>query len=263
MNTLKVILIIAMSNIWGWGFLGHKTIAKISKKHLTPTTLSELKHLQNQDSLEQLSIWPDTIRLYYPKTTKWHYTVILTPGAMPKNEQGLIYPSLCKNIKLLNSPNDHWQNKHRALSWVIHLVGDMHQPLHIGNGKDLGGNQYYVKWYKRKKPISLHKIWDNYLVKYALRINPNLTYTKISQQRINSSPLEWMQESRALHQFIYPASTMTKLNDPYAKKMSPVVIQQINLAAARLAYILNYIFDPEFRTNNPSSKAIAACKALH
>lgn len=271
MQIIILITLIISNLALGWGFQGHKTIASLAKHQLTPTTITQIKQLQHKDSFEKLSIWPDTIRTYYPHTTSWHYTVIDTNNNIKSNKKnGVIYNKLCENINLLTQPkSQHWQDQRQALSWIIHLISDMHQPLHIGNGKDFGGNNCNILWYNRKKPINLHKIWDTYLVKHTLRNNPNLKNKTINPALIDTSPLKWMQESRQLHKIIYPKNpnkychrqtkNLPHLSESYAKKMSPIIATRIYLAAYRLALTLNYIFDKDFQNTHSKPKIISIC----
>ena len=108
-------------NIFAWGFIGHKQVAIIAKQHLTPTTIQKLLPIQHKDSVEQLSIWPDTVRHYYPNTINWHYITIPTIPTKQldlSNKNGQLYQQLCNNIKALTkNDNAHWQEKHQALSW--------------------------------------------------------------------------------------------------------------------------------------------------
>ena len=257
---LMLILLFSSSLAWGWGFAGHRAIAMIAAQHLTPTTKQALKPIQHQDSLEKLSIWPDTIRLYYPSTVRWHYTTLNPSDTQPpKSKNGQIYQQLCLNtLKLIHRENEHWQVQHRALSWVIHLVGDAHQPLHIGNGYDRGGNQCLVYWFKRKKPVTLHKIWDNFLVKATLKHHDLHHINIIDDATLKQPPLVWMLSARQLHNKIYPKQrtsycnqkimqTLPRLGRKYVEKNRSLVWQQLNLAGQRLAYLLNMIFDTDFR----------------
>lgn len=254
------LFILLTTKAMAWGFLGHKTIALIAENNLTTTTKKNLLIIQHKEPLTKLSIWPDTVRNYYPHTTSWHFLSI--PKIPFKNLQqdqhkGQLEKQLCINIKILTTKaNTHWQEKHQALSWVIHLVGDAHQPLHIGNGKDFGANNCYVKWYKRKKPVKLHKIWDTFLVTTLLKKGLHRTNQSINFSKVSAPPIEWIKESRLLHNTVYPKNKhlycdsfkkTPKLNQTYTKRMLPIVNERLVLAGKRLAFILNYIYDENFR----------------
>lgn len=266
------LFILLMTKAMGWGFLGHKAIALIAEKNLTTTTKKNLSIIQHKETLAKLSIWPDTVRNYYPHTTSWHFLSI--PRTPFKNLQqdkykGQLEKQLCRHINILATKKDiHWQEKHQALSWVIHLVGDAHQPLHIGNGNDFGGNNCYVKWYKRKKLVKLHKVWDTFLVSNLVKQNLLNTNQPISFDKISAPPIEWIKESRLLHTTIYPKNKHLycnsfkeppQLNQKYTKKMLPIIHERLNLAANRLAFILNYIYDKDFRKKQKLSKRWNNC----
>jgi hypothetical protein len=255
---------------FAWGFKGHQAIAQIAEQHLTSTTKIALQPIQYKTTFEQLSIWPDTIRRSTPLTTHWHYVTLSTQQwpALPLKNQGQLYTALCQQMKILTDDQSiHWQDRHQALSWVIHLVGDAHQPLHINQGQDQGGNRCTVRWLTRKKLINLHKVWDTLLVKETLKLNPQLRIKHpITHDDLIQPPLQWLYAGRAVHSIIYPKNPNTycnktrnvpfqppKLDRPYIHQMIPIVTRQLQLSGQRLAYLLNQAFDPKFRATHPSS----------
>jgi hypothetical protein len=269
---IVLLFILLSTSSFGWGFLGHQTIARLAEKKLTAVTKEKIAIIQHKEPLTKLSIWPDTIRNYYPHTTSWHFLSIPKipfTSIAQSSKTGQLEQQLCNNInKLATKSNIHWQERHQALSWVIHLVGDAHQPLHIGNGNDAGGNSCYIKWYKRKKPITLHKAWDTFLVKSLLKNRLKIETNPATMQEISAPPMTWIRESRALHKIIYPKNIhlycnnlkqIPQLNNQYTKAMLPIVQKRLVIAGERLAFILNYIFDEQFRNDKGILKNWGNC----
>ena len=260
---------------WAWGFQGHRIIADIAEKRLTPTTRTLLKPIQYLTRLQQLSIWPDTIRHYQPHTVDWHYTTAgqSLPNMPPTfKAPGHLPQALCQQFQLLTTPTtQHWQKRHEALSWVIHLVGDAHQPLHINQKDDSGANRCQVRWLNQKKRFNLHQVWDTLLVKTL----PKSLYThdsSIPDTVLARAPTAWLTEAMRLHTFIYPKPHKPfcrtayqhtvypyHINKYYIHTMQPIVAHQLQLAGQRLAYWLNDLLDSHFRETHPALQAWPGC----
>jgi len=155
-------LLAATSPSWAWGCKGHQGVALIAESHLTPhareTALSILKAVpidptlprycgaSGLDPFADASTWPDDIRKLRPDTPPWHFIDI--PRGAPKSDmakycpsqEGCVTSALTEQIRVLRDPKETPQAKADALRFVIHFVGDIHQPLHASTNNDLGGN---------------------------------------------------------------------------------------------------------------------------
>ena len=153
---------------------------------------------------------------------------------------------------------------------LVHLVADAHQPLHVGNGKDYGGNVCYVRWFNSKWTMNLHSVWDSKLIDaYKLSYSEYVEYlnhVKPNQLKKwqNSTVKEWLIESYRLHDAIYPMdkgvlpsdycvknrSMLQNLKVPslgfaYQNRVRPILNQRLLQAGVRLAGVLNQVYDPQ------------------
>ena len=145
-----------------WGCKGHQAVALIAEAHLTPhareTALSILNAVpidptlprycgaSGLDPFADASTWPDDIRKLRPDTPPWHFIDIprgaptsdITKYCLP--QEGCVTSALTEQVRVLRDPNSSAQAKADALRFIIHFVGDIHQPLHASTNNDLGGN---------------------------------------------------------------------------------------------------------------------------
>ena len=227
-------------------------------------------------SLQDVSNWADEIRSdqksLYKSFAKWHYMEVEEGKSVekisyidgwPKNIQQAI--EYCVK-ELKEQPKGAKLQRAILLKMLVHLVADAHQPLHVGNGKDKGANQCYVRWFYSKFPSTLHQVWDSKLVdsqhlSYS-EYTDYLDHISSTDKKVwqNSSVSQWLQESRDLHMTIYPKkakitpdeyckssrnaveySKMPVLSYKYQYEMRPVVEKRLQQAAIRLAGVLNSI----------------------
>jgi hypothetical protein len=180
-------------------------------------TAAEIELLLGSESLAEGSTWPDEQRsnpdtFWQETASPWHY-VTLPEG---RTIDQLIHPpegdaasALERFRAILRDPEANQKDKARALRFAVHIIADLHQPLHVGDGTDRGGNDVKVMWFDQ--PNNLHWVWDEGLIlrqqlsftEYAdrldRRIEPGLTVAWW-----DARPDTWMAESAALRPQIYP-----------------------------------------------------------
>ncbi len=259
-----VIAIFLVPQSHAWGRLGHRLTAAVAEEYLTDDARRGVEQILHHQSMIDVSDWADRIRPSRRYLT-WHYATWPDVDSVhpAPHSKGQLYGAIQHCLRVLN-PTAHHTNAERltALKLLIHLVADAHQPLHIGNGKDVGGNRCLVRWFSRRKPVNFHKIWDTYLVKATLRQDPILVEESLHlQPRLitawqNTPILEWLHESRRWHARIYPKNahpfcqyrpkklpfeTLPHLGDAYVQRMMPIVKQRIWQGGVRLAHLLNQI----------------------
>jgi hypothetical protein len=157
-----------------WGELGHRVVAQVAEAFLTPKTKQEAQRLLGAgDDLISVATWADAIRSGRRETGPWHYITLQVRGPQVSPSQAdtpNVVSVLVEQIRLLNtkgmvaknlspqslSVSDH--TKAEALRWVVHLVADLHQPLHTGEDRDRGGNDTQVRLNRRK--MGWHQVWD-------------------------------------------------------------------------------------------------------
>ena len=259
MNKPLLSLIAALSvpaMMMGWGQKGHDVTAAIAQRHLTPAAKALTDSLLNGKSLVYWANWLDnashTPELNYSLT--WHYKNIdegQTYATAPVHSKGDVVTALRRNIEILRNPRSTTAEKQLALKMVIHLAGDMHQPMHLGHASDLGGNKTPVKFFD--SPTNLHSVWDSRLSESGHK----WSYTEWADQidRVNEMDSvlltsgnidDWANDTYNIACDIYKQTPKgTVISYDYIANWTPVVEMQFLKGGLRLARILNNIANTE------------------
>ena len=254
-----------------FGADGHRIISRIAENHLSDKTTQALKVMTEDADLSELSLWPDKIRGIpkWRKSKYWHYINISdhqqfdSPEfeALKRGPKGDLLSALNQFYQQLQNPELPKETRIQALSFFIHFVGDIHQPLHVGRQADRGGNSISVKWLKQNKRRNLHWVWDSGLLgvaklsveDYVARLDQaSEKQIKLWQQ---DSFLDWAAESKMLRPQVYefglktPPPTLKEkksipITQDYINRNKPIIEKRLLMAGIRLAGILNQIFDP-------------------
>ena len=260
-------------NAFAWGATGHRSIALIAEQHMNLAALKKTHAILDGHNLSYVANWADEIRSQpkiYGYTFDWHYTTWQDEderfhAGLENKASGFLLSQVNQQLAVLKNPAASQSDKAFALKFVVHLLGDLHQPLHVGGGNDKGGNACRVTWHG--KPTNLHAVWDSEMIERS-----NLSYTELaefsSQTRTSqqtkqwqSSSIEaWAQESKMLRRKIYPAEVqapnapvtyltycqenvapeaMPKLGYEYSYQFDQIVRDRIYQAGVRLAKVLN------------------------
>ena len=230
---------------FSWGSEGHRVMSRVTSENLNSIVKDSLKVYLGDLSLEDCSVWMDEIRSN-------HSFDYLKPCHYINIEKGEVYsPSNQENIiNELNIVIDRL--KHRNLytteevitdiKILVHLIGDLHQPLHTGYGVDKGGNTVKVQFLGRE--TNLHKVWDSEIIKEQ-HISVETCdkwlsdYSKIKSQK--SDILGWMNESRSYLGQVYDI-TDGNIDENYIQKNKTLIEKQLLKSGLRLSVILNEIF---------------------
>ena len=240
-----------------WGVEGHRAIGIIAENHLTDKARRTVAELLGGQSLAMVSTIPDEMR-YLPEfkeTGPWHY--VNTPMGLAHDsylatvKQQLTpnaYNVLLLKIKEMKDPAKTQAERAEALTFVVHIVGDMHQPMHTGRAEDKGGND--IKMTYRGKDTNLHSLWDSGLLDYQ-----GLTYTELGQQyspvpapllkqwQAATDPAEWLFESYIIAGQLYGEAAQNPNPDyRYYPAHATIVKQRLQQAGIRLAGVLNEAF---------------------
>lgn len=277
---LLVVLLIQAQAAFAWGAEGHRMIANIAAAQLAPQVAEKVLALLANDrladgepsgrtTLGEIAYWADEIKDYdwSRRTRSWHYDDVPVCGEAD-------YAKYCKNgncasaqiirhIEILKSASATRRQKNEALKWVVHLVGDIHQPLHAATRHDRGGNLVEVAFFGQRDnapygTINLHTIWDIHMVR-------RLIAQRGGERAIVSAPLDatekgklaagtladWIGESNRLAaKFVYSVipqkfsctgkiREVIEIGDAYYTLAAPFIESQIRKAGVRLARILN------------------------
>ncbi len=182
-----------------WGCEGHQVVALLAEKHLTPQALAMAKKILADgpidpalsryckaggiDPLADAATWPDDIRGLRPETAPWHYVDIPLGTSHREVEkfcdpkEGCVTRAIRDQLEILRSPQADPQKRADALRFVIHFVGDLHQPLHAATNNDQGGNCVPVAFFdtlpQQRNPQTesygpnLHSVWDTNILEKA------------------------------------------------------------------------------------------------
>ncbi len=256
--------LLSFSLSFAWSQKGHDVTAFIAERHLTPSAKAAVDSLLEGRSLVYWSNWLDNAshNKPYAYTRTWHYKNIDGTGdykLSAQHPQGNIITGLSSQIEILTSPTSTSGQKSLALKIVAHLLGDLHQPLHMGKLADYGGNKIKVRFFNRD--ANLHGVWDNNLVETGHK----WSYTEWADQLdrqcalknedaiINGDLNDWGIETWEIAKKVYEATPNgTEISYNYVADWTPVVEEQFLKGGLRLAHILNSVFDPEYRAGHDS-----------
>lgn len=245
-----VVLLSIASNASAWGPTGHRTVGRIAEHHLNPRTEREVQALLGTETLPIVSIWADQIRSdsNYDHTHTWHYTSVEddeTYATSSKNPEGDVIEALERMAATLGNPQKPHKERREALMWIVHLVGDIHQPLHVGRADDRGGNEIEVEWFREEQ--DLHWVWDAGLIlrreisfsELAEYLLPRATHEDIDEWQ-STGIREWARESHELRPQVYEIGD-GYLSWGYLEAQWSTVEHRLLQAGIRLAGLLNEI----------------------
>ena len=164
---LSAIAISVSISAFGWGQTGHRAIGKIAESYLSEKAKKSIQEIMGHESLAECSTWMDEVRSNkkYDYAKTWHYVTIpegTDYKSVEHEEKGDVYEAIGRMKKILKDKSSTKEQKVEAIRMITHLVGDMHQPLHVGNGEDRGGNNVKIKWFYDDS--NLHRIWDSGMI---------------------------------------------------------------------------------------------------
>lgn len=244
-----------------WGAEGHKVVALIAITELTPSAKRQIQEMLGGDlvdSMEDASVWADRIRPSHRETSPWHYVDIeITSGGYKAQRDcpggDCVVAQIYKDADILRDRKSPSALRIEALKFLIHFLGDVHQPLHCADNHDRGGNKVHVVAGRRH--ANLHEIWDADVVQ-ALGRQPetvsgylaaNITETE-KRKWAQGSAIDWANESFGIAKSeIYGrnriSGTMTDLRLPqgYARSEDRIAAVQLQKAGVRLAILLNRV----------------------
>ena len=244
---------------YAWGPEGHEVIARIAADNLSPAAHLRISQLVGGDAPALMvldSNWADEIRADRPGTTNWHF-VNIEIGSKGYNSRrdcardDCVVAQINRDITVLRDPKAPHAAKIEALRFLIHFVGDLHQPLHAADRRDKGGNNLIV--FMKNRRTNLHRVWDEDLVE-ALGSDPGAVAGSIEAglspqdkaKMAAGTPADWANESfNVAAKEIYariPSSGPVRLPRDYARRENAAVRLQLARAGIRLATLLNGIY---------------------
>lgn len=260
-------LILVSIVIGSWGLLGHQTVAKIAEDHLSPKAQQAVSELLGKETLADVSNWADDVRPTpeYKYTAPWHYLNV-PPGlnynefskAVTTQQTDNVYSAILQCKKRLLDKTSTREQKIEALKFLVHLVGDAHQPMHVSRAEDKGGNTIQVQF--DGQGTNLHALWDSKLIdhqaldlgkmveKYDQANGPEIT------QWQSDEIMKWVFESYEISGTLYSEiDKENKLTEDYYAAHISIVEKRIEQGGIRLAGLLNEIFKNGLTSSVPGS----------
>jgi len=250
-----LVLVLGGARAFGWGGEGHNLVARLAQARLTPAAAAKVKEILGPDAtIVSISSWADQVRNSRRESGPWHYIDI------PIDKKHLDMARDCKNgdcviakiedfKKVLVDPAATPVQRREALMFIVHFIGDMHQPLHCSDNKDKGGNDVRLDFNGRN--MNLHSVWDSAMLsrmgtedelyaKLSQDLNPGRT-KKLGKGKVR----DWAEQSHSISvKIVYgklPKGTGIKITSDYEKAADPVIVEQLERAGARLAATLNAV----------------------
>jgi hypothetical protein len=262
MNKIKFLLFSALLGVSvlliSWGVTGHRTIGRIAEDHLNANAKAAVNTLLGGASLADVSTWADEVRSQpeYRHTGPWHFLNLslgLSYAEFEKQVKGMteenVYSALLNEERLLADRATPTEQKAEALKFIVHFVGDLHQPMHISRAEDKGGNTIQLNY--EGIGTNLHSLWDTKLLEHE-----GLTYQQLADKYDHVSPeqvrqwqsdplLKWIWESYEISSRLYAEIDTMKgrsIDDSYYQAHIGIIHERIEQAGVRLAGVLNQIF---------------------
>lgn len=231
-----------------WGRVGHQVIGEIATQNLSPNALSEIYKILDGQSLALVSTWADEMRSNpeFRKYNSWHYVNMPLDKEyheIIKNPKGDIIKAINKCIEVLKKEKSSKEMKSFYLKYLVHLVGDIHQPLHVGRFEDRGGNDIKIDFLG--KVSNLHRVWDTQIIEYYTLDYKSLSNELLNKQKtqVSLSPKDWSFESQQQVKKIYSQILLKKnINSEYIEKNFSLIKNQLHKGGLTLAAVLNDIF---------------------
>ena len=257
-QSLKVITILFFAltfslSTWAWDAVGHRIIGEIAYQNLNRKVRKQCDRVLGERGIVYQATWPDEVRSdkQYDYSYKWHYQN-LKDGMTKVDLENLLANPLLEGEHLfyaINTMKDRLKknkNDEEALKFLVHFVGDLHQPMHLGRLDDLGGNKVIMKWFG--KETNIHAVWDGQITD-----SKNMSYTEYSKYLIDKyepqlkeykkySILQSVEKAYEIRTRIYNYDDPKNSNYLYVYTFGKDVDEMLFRAGIQLANQLNAVF---------------------
>jgi len=247
-----VAMLLCTSPAFAWGPLGHRIVARLAETRLTPqarTEAQKLLALRGARHLDDVAVWADDLRDTDPemfqRTKRLHFVnfhssdCIYDPPRDCRDGQCAV-AAIDKYSAILANRSSSPAARVEALAFVVHFIGDIHQPLHADYRDDAGGNLFQVRWHGHGS--NLHRIWDSTMLD-SVHLSAAQYAHKLSLQNspvaTGGTPVDWAGESCRIDRDdgVYPSSRT--IGQAYVQHELPIAERRLRQAGARLAALLN------------------------
>jgi nuclease S1 len=261
-STATLLIILQAAPAWAWAPLGHRLAGRLAERHLTPQAKAAvIELLEPGESIADASTWADEHRRDVKGSGPWHYVDVPLDqdryddrfaGDVP--EKGNIVPKIREFRAVLKDRRRPVAERRFALRFLIHLVEDLHMPLHVGDNHDRGGNDTQVQFFDQG--TNMHRLWDGDMLARVDTDEDRWLASMVAtdtpearKQAMAGTVEEWATESLLAAREAYKDPVTgrkirrgTKLDEAYQAANVPVARRRVYQAGVRLAMVLNEIF---------------------
>lgn len=237
--------------MFGYGQNGHRVVGAVAQAQLTKKAQKAVQELLDGHSLAYVSTYMDEVKSddSYDYMRSWHWVTIPDGkryAETEKNPDGDLIEAIKQMKNTLACQDSSREKRAEALKFLVHLIGDLHQPLHVGNGTDKGGNDVRVEWFGRRS--NLHRVWDSEMLK-----SRNLAYSELSAELLTTltndqkrrwshgSTTDWAHEAMQYRSQVYRIDNPEYMGYQYTYRNWELLTSQLVKGGVRLAAVLNEI----------------------
>jgi len=257
-------VLLVPSTLFAWRGDGHQIVSLIAEEHLSPAAKAGIHDLLGADvniSDAEIASWADNIRRERRNTASWHFVEIPADAAgFDEQRDGKHGNNVIDKInqfeRVLSDHNASKEKRGEALKFLVHFVGDLHQPLHCADRNDKGGNSRLVFFLDQPRALNLHSVWDTTILlhrkgrlrvlQYATALNRKISKEQAKQWK-QGSVVDWANESHAVavnvaYKGVPADGRPPNLDQAYVDRASDAIDQQLERGGIRLAMLLNKCF---------------------
>lgn len=266
-TSLFLSVFFASMTAWGWGAVGHRATGHIADAFLTPQARAGIARYLGRDTLADATVWADEIRSddRFKHAAAYHfegvpdgvdYITYLQGRTRQQIQTGSLMPGIARAYQVLADARSSEAQKSDAFKFLIHFIGDLHQPLHSGRESDKGGNTIKVNWFGRDS--NLHSVWDTGLIltghsdlfqNQPQNADYGLLYARFLINRYRGVGLRpntgltetWLNESIQARARVYDRRAQAD-QASYQRDSLPVIDSRAYEAGLRIAETLNRVF---------------------
>ena len=256
MRTILFLFLIAFQSSFAndmvWSKTGHRVVGEVAEEHLSRKTKKAIADLLDGQSLAAVANFGDEIKAdrKYREFSAWHYVNFPADKKytdVEPSEYGDLVIGINTCINIVKNPTSSRKDKIFYLKLLVHLIGDLHQPMHIGRLEDKGGNDLQLQWFGRGS--NLHRVWDSNMIDdYGMSYTeladklPRLSKNELKELQ-KGTVLDWVEETQEITNQLYESVEVgEQLGYQYGYKWWDTVEEQLQKGGIRLAVVLNDLF---------------------
>jgi hypothetical protein len=250
--TISIVFTTGYASNPDWGQTGHRTIGKIAEPYLKNKTKRKIAEILDGQSLALVSTFGDDIKSddRYDNLNTWHYVNMpfeVDYQHSEKNTDGDLVTGIEKCKSVILDENATKEEKAFYLKLLVHFIGDLHQPMHVGRKEDKGGNTIQVQWFG--SGTNLHSVWDTKMIESF-----NMSYTELAENVDEVSKetvanlqkgtiIDWVNDTHIYAKKVYESTEVgEKLGYNYMYQYFSLTQSQLQKGGIRLAKVLNELF---------------------